>query len=175
MQIILIAAMAENRVIGQGKAIPWHIPEELRRFKAMTMGHCLLMGRKTFESIGRPLPGRKTVVISRNPGYRAAGCLVAGSIDAGLALCPEAEKIFIAGGGEIYREALPMADAIYLSTLDRAVAGEVFFPELDSRQFRLLSSERVEGREPYSFRVYVRKRSKGAACSLSDPVLWLAG
>lgn len=156
MKIILIAAMAKNRVIGRGNAIPWHIPSELQRFKALTMGHTLIMGRKTFESIGRPLPGRKTVVISRNREYRAAGCLVTKSLSAAIALCAEAETIFIAGGGEIYREALPLATAIYLSVLDREVEGDILFPEFDPRQFRNISAERVEGPEPYTFTVFSR-------------------
>ncbi|MDP2756976.1 MAG: dihydrofolate reductase, partial [Desulfurivibrionaceae bacterium] len=121
MKIILIAAMAKNRVIGRGNTIPWHIPGEQQRFKTLTMGHALIMGRKTFESIGRPLPGRKTVIISRNREYQAAGCLVAQSLSAAIALCPTEETIFIAGGGEIYREALPLATAIYLTVLDREV------------------------------------------------------
>ena len=156
MKIILIAAMAKNRVIGRGNAIPWHIPGELQHFKAMTMGHTLIMGRKTFESIGRPLPGRKTVIVSRNREYRAAGCLVAHSLTAALALCPEAETIFIAGGGEIYREAMDLAEAIYLTVLDREVEGDILFPEFDQTQFLKLSEERVEGSEPYTFTVFAR-------------------
>jgi len=156
MELIIIAAMAKNRVIGKGGAIPWHIPEELRRFKRLTMGHCLVMGRKTHESIGRPLPGRNTVVISRDPAYRTEGCRTATSLGEAIALCHGAEKIFIAGGGEIYRQALPMADAIYLSILDREVAGDVLFPEFEQERFKLLSSERGEGPEPYGFRIYQR-------------------
>ena len=156
MKIILIAAMAKNRVIGRGNGIPWHIPGEQQRFKGMTMGHTLIMGRKTFESIGRPLPGRKTVIISRNPEYQAAGCLVANNLSAAIALCPTEETIFIAGGGEIYREALPLATAIYLSVLDREVEGDILFPEFDPQQFREISAERVEGTKPYTFTVFAR-------------------
>ena len=156
MKIILIAAMAQNRVIGKGNAIPWHIPGEQQRFKAITMGHTLIMGRKTFESIGRALPGRNTIIISRNPEYRAAGCLVANSLNAAIALCPTKETIFIAGGGEIYREALPLAESIYLTVLDREVAGDILFPEFDPKQFRTISTERVEGTEPYTFTVFSR-------------------
>jgi dihydrofolate reductase len=156
MKIILIAAMAKNRVIGKGNAIPWHVPGEQQRFKGMTMGHTLIMGRKTFESIGRPLPGRKTVIISRNREYRAAGCPVAQSLAAAIALCPETETIFIAGGGEIYREALPLAEAIYLTVLDREVEGDILFPAFAPNQFRAISQERVEGPEPYTFTVFTR-------------------
>ncbi|MFH1021337.1 MAG: dihydrofolate reductase [Pseudomonadota bacterium] len=156
MKIILIAAMAKNRVIGRDNTIPWHIPGEQQRFKGITMGHTLIMGRKTFESIGRPLPGRKTVVISRNPEYRAAGCLVAQSLAAAIALCPETETIFIAGGGKIYREAWPLAETIYLSVLDREVEGDILFPEFDPRQFSTISAERVDGVEPYTFTIFSR-------------------
>ena len=156
MKIILIAAMAKNRVIGRDNAIPWHIPGEQQRFKALTMGHTLIMGRKTFESIGRPLPGRKTIVISRNPEYQAKGCLTATSLTEALALCPKEATIFIAGGGEIYRQALEMAEAIYLTVLDREVDGEVLFPEFDPEQLRKISAERVNGPEAYTFSVYQR-------------------
>lgn len=156
MKIILIAAMAKNRVIGRGNGIPWHIPSELQRFKALTMGHALIMGRKTFESIGRPLPGRKIIIITRNPEYRAAGCSVAASLAAAIALCPETETIFIAGGGEIYREALPLADAIYLTVLDREVEGDTLFPEFAPNQFRATSAERVEEPDPYTLTIFAR-------------------
>jgi len=157
MKIILIAAMAKNRVIGRDNAIPWHIPGEQQRFKTLTMGHTLIMGRKTFESIGRPLPGRKTVIISRNPEFQAKGCLTATSLNEALALCPETETVFIAGGGEIYREALPLAESIYLTVLDREVEGDILFPEFAPKQFRQLSAERIEGSDPYSFTVFSRR------------------
>ncbi|MBU4034612.1 MAG: dihydrofolate reductase, partial [Proteobacteria bacterium] len=152
----LIAAMAKNRVIGRANTIPWHIPGEQQRFKAMTMGHTLIMGRKTFESIGRPLPGRKTVIISRNREYQAAGCVVAPSLAVAIALCPETETVFIAGGGEIYQQALDLADSIYLTVLDREVEGDILFPEFDRKRFQKISSERVEGPEPYTFTVFSR-------------------
>lgn len=156
MKIILIAAMAKNRVIGRGNTIPWHIPGEQQRFKGMTMGHTLVMGRKTFESIGRPLPGRKTVIISRNREYQAAGCVVVPSLAAAIALCPETETVFIAGGGEIYQQALDLADSIYLTVLDREVEGDILFPEFDLKRFQKISSERVEGPEPYTFTIFSR-------------------
>ena len=156
MKIILIAAMAKNRVIGRDNAIPWHIPGEQKRFKALTMGHILIMGRKTFESIGRALPGRKTIIITRNPKYRATDCSMAQSLTAALALCATEETLFIAGGGEIYREALPLAESIYLTVLDREVEGDILFPEFDPNQFHTISQERVERPEPYTFSIYQR-------------------
>ena len=156
MKIILIAAMAKNRVIGRNNIIPWHIPGEQQRFKGITMGHTLIMGRKTFESIGRALPGRKTIIISRNRNYQVEGCLVTPSLSDAIALCPKDETIFIAGGGEIYREALPLAESIFLTTLDREVEGDILFPDFDPRQFREISAEREEGTEPYTFTVFSR-------------------
>jgi dihydrofolate reductase len=156
MKIILIAAMAKNRVIGRGNTIPWHIPGEQQRFKSMTMGHTLIMGRKTFDSIGRPLPGRKTIIITRNRDYQAAGCLVAENLRAATQLCADEETLFIAGGGQIYREALDLADEIYLTVLDREVEGEILFPEFDPTQFRKISEERVADTEPYTFAIFSR-------------------
>ncbi len=157
-QLILIAAMAKNRVIGRDGRIPWHIPEEQQRFKAITMGHTLLMGRRTYESIGRPLPGRRTIVISRQHDYAAPGCRVAASLGEALSLCAQEEKVFIAGGGGLYQEALPLADALILSVLDREMAGDVFFPAFEPSHFRQIAAERVEGHEPYTFTVFQRLR-----------------
>jgi dihydrofolate reductase len=156
MEIVLIAALARNRVIGSQGRLPWHIPEELQRFKALTMGHTLIMGRKTFASIGRALPGRKTVVISRQEDYRAPGCLLAASLAEGLALCRGEERVFIAGGGQIYQEALPLAQTLCLSILDREAAGDVLFPEFDPALFRTVREERVAGDDPYTFLVLRR-------------------
>ncbi|MEW6594243.1 MAG: dihydrofolate reductase [Thermodesulfobacteriota bacterium] len=156
-EIILIAAMAANRVIGKGNAIPWHIPEELQRFKRITMGHTLIMGRKTHESIGRVLPGRRTIVISRQRDFEAAGCTVVQGLEKALDLCQKDEKVFIAGGAEIFRLALPYADAIYLSVLHREVEGDILFPEFSEAEFPLASSETVSGPDPYTFAVYRRR------------------
>ncbi|MFZ5775335.1 MAG: dihydrofolate reductase [Thermodesulfobacteriota bacterium] len=158
MTIILIAAMARNRVIGRDNALPWRLAGELARFKAITMGHTLVMGRRTFESIGRPLPGRKMVVVSRQPGYAAPGCLVAESLNAALALCQDDDKVFIAGGGQLYTQALPLAEEILLTILERDAEGDVFFPEFDQRRFVELSSQRVlDDSEPYLL-VHLRQR-----------------
>jgi len=157
MEIILIVAMAANRVIGRDNGIPWHIPGEQRRFKELTMGHVLVMGRLTYESIGRPLPGRKTVVISRRSDYRPSGCLVARSVQEALVACAGAEKVFIAGGGEIFRQTMQLADAIYLTTLHREVAGEVRFPAFSEDEFVKEFEELVDNEEePYTFAVYRR-------------------
>ena len=156
-EIILIAAMAKNRVIGRGKAIPWHIPGEQLRFKKITMGHTLIMGRKTHESIGRVLPGRRTIIISRQKDYQATGCMVVQGLEQALDLCRGDNKVFIAGGAEIFQLALPLANAIYLSTLHREVAGDVFFPEFSEKEFPLVARETVSGQEPYTFAIYRRR------------------
>lgn len=156
MEIVLIAAMARNRVIGRDGHLPWHIPGELQRFKAMTMGHSLIMGRRTFESIARALPGRKTVIITRQKEYQAPGCLVTHSLAEALALCQGEERVFIAGGGQIYQQALGLAQALYLTILDREAEGDTFFPEYDSAAFRKIAAERVQGEEPYIFAVFQR-------------------
>lgn len=157
-EIILIAAMAKNRVIGQDNAIPWHIPGEQLRFKRITMGHTLIMGRKTHESIGRVLPGRRTIVITRQQGYQAPGCLVMHDLATALAAAADDSHIFIAGGAEIFRQALPHADAIYLSILHREVAGDILFPEFSPADFPLASQEVIDEGEPYTFAIYRRKR-----------------
>jgi dihydrofolate reductase len=109
MRISIIAAMAENRVIGRDNALPWHLPEDLKHFRSLTMGHHILMGRKTFESIGKPLPGRVSVVISRNPEFSHPGVLRASSIEEAASLCGNDEEVFLIGGAEIYRQAIGIA------------------------------------------------------------------
>lgn len=135
-RVSVIAALARNRVIGIGNRLPWRLPEDLAHFKALTIGHPVLMGRKTFESLGRPLPGRTNVVITRNPEYRPAGCFVAGSISDAIALCGDVEEIFFIGGAELYAQAIPLADRLYLTEVDVEVTGDAWFPEYDHAAFR---------------------------------------
>ena len=122
-RLSLIVAMARNRVIGNNGAIPWRLPSELQLFKRVTMGHHIIMGRKTWESIRRLLPGRTTVIVTRQNNYAVPGALVADSLQAALKLCGDDAKIFVIGGGELYREALPITDRIYLTTVDAEPAG----------------------------------------------------
>lgn len=122
--------MAENRVIGGNGAIPWDLPADRRRFRELTMGHQVIMGRKTWESIGRPLPGRRNIVLSRRPDFRAEGCMVAGSLEEALRMCAGDDGVFICGGEELYRLALPLADTIYLTLVHRVSDGDVFFPPI---------------------------------------------
>ena len=157
MIISAIVAMAGNRVIGHRGDIPWKIPGEQKMFKEITMGHTVIMGRKTYESIGRPLPGRTNVVITRQAGYQADDCIVVHDLDSALQSCPADEnEAFICGGGQLYREAMLQTDRIYLTLLLREVEGDTYFPEISEDEFKLTRSEHVDGIEPYEFLVYER-------------------
>ena len=157
MIISAIVAMASNRVIGNRGDIPWKIPGEQQMFKEITLGHTVIMGRKTYESIGRPLPGRTNIVITRQSDYQAAGCIIAHDLDGALRSCPNEEKeAFICGGGQLYHEALPVTDRIYLTLLTREVNGDTYFPEISETQFKITKSEYIDGVEPYNFFVYER-------------------
>jgi dihydrofolate reductase len=157
MRISMIVAMAVNRVIGKEGNIPWKIPGEQKLFKQITLGHCILMGRKTYESIQRPLPQRTNIVITRQRAYHAPGCLIVGSLPEALQACPaDEEEVFICGGGQLYHEALPQTDRIYLSILPRMVEGDTFFPEWPADEFSLTSAETIVGPQPYHFLIYDR-------------------
>jgi|SRR3989344_6114775 len=133
MKISIIVAIAgSKRVIGKKGSLPWHIPQELKRFKEITMGHPIIMGRKTHESIGRALPGRTNIVITTHPDYLAPGCIIVHSLDEALRLASLAQgddEYFVIGGGEIYKQALPKADKLYLTYIDKEIKGDVFFPD----------------------------------------------
>lgn len=138
MIVSLIAAVGKNRVIGRAGALPWHLPADLRHFKALTMGKPIIMGRRTHESIGKALVGRHNIVISRNPDYRADGASVVTSLAAALALAEDdgAAETMVIGGAEIYGQALARADRLYLTEVADAPEGDVFFPEIDAGQWR---------------------------------------
>ncbi|MBI2306841.1 MAG: type 3 dihydrofolate reductase [Rhodocyclales bacterium] len=137
----LIAAMDRDRLIGRDNALPWHLPEDLRHFKATTLGKPVIMGRKTWESLGRPLPGRRNIVISRNAAYQAVGAELAASLEAALALCAEAEEAFVIGGAELYRQALPLAQRLYLTEIDGSHDGDAWFPEFPADEWREAARE----------------------------------
>ena len=152
-----IVAMASNRVIGNRGGIPWKIPGEQKMFKEITLGHTVIMGRKTYESIGRPLPGRTNIVITRQSDYQAEGCTVVHDLDSAFRSCPPGEsEAFICGGGQLYREAMPATDRIYLTVLPREVDGDTYFPEISDTEFKMTKSELIDGVEPYNFYVYDR-------------------
>lgn len=131
-----IAAMDKNRVIGQNNALPWHLPADLAHFKTLTTGHPILMGRKTHESIGRPLPNRTNIVLTRDQHYTAAGVVIVHSLDEAIAACSSDEEIFIIGGAEIYALALPRLSRLYLTLIDHAFPGDTQFPALNTHEWR---------------------------------------
>lgn len=149
MSLSLIVAMTDDRVIGRDNALPWRIPEDLKRFKAITMGHPLLMGRRTFESIGKPLPGRRNIVVTSTMAA-IAGVQTAGSLTEALALCPAAEgERFVIGGARLFAEALPLADKLYLTLVHADIDGDVRFPALDlEREFRVVERSRFRSEGP---------------------------
>ena len=147
--VSLIAAMAENRVIGSGRGIPWDIPSDRRRFRELTMGHTLVMGRTTYESIGRPLPGRKTIVLTRTVGYPAPGCVVMPDLKSAFDVCG-GEEVFVCGGAEVYRQALAVARRIYLTVVHCEVSGDTFFPAIPE-DFVETEREHLPGPIPATF------------------------
>ena len=144
MKISLIVAMASNRVIGLNNQMPWHLSADLKKFKKITMGSPIIMGRKTYESIGRPLPSRTNIIISRNPDYRQDGCLVVNTIESALEKgCVSAGELFVIGGSDLYSATLPMADTLYLTLINKTFAGDTFFPELDEQAWAEVQREDI--------------------------------
>jgi dihydrofolate reductase len=158
--ISVVAAVARNGVIGSGNQIPWRLPEDLRRFRRLTLGHAVIMGRKTFESIGNPLPERSNIVITRSREWVRPGCKAFPSFEAAMGAVEPTQKAFVIGGAEIYALALPLAGRIYLTEIDRDFAGDTTFPDFDRSQWRVISRERHElegaGGFAYSFVEYQR-------------------
>lgn len=151
MTVTLVAAVARNGVIGRDGGLPWHLPGELQRFKATTMGHGLVMGRRTYESIGRPLSGRTTVIVSRNPdwqppGGRPDGVLVATSVESALRLAAEIdEQVYVVGGGQVYADCLPHADELLITWVDTEPDGDTLFPPVDWSAWTQTSREQRDG------------------------------
>ena len=157
--------MARNRVIGANGTIPWHLPGDLQRFKRLTMGHYIIMGRKTFEAIGRLLPGRTSVIVTRQPQYAVPGAIVAHSFEDAIRECAGDDEIFVIGGADIYRCALPLADRIYLTTVDVEPAGDATMPEFDRSEWRESASESfpADGRHAFGHRYCVLDRIRRGA------------
>lgn len=135
MTISIIVAVAENQAIGFDNHLLWHISEDLKRFKSLTLGHHVIMGRRTFASVGKPLPGRVNVIVSRQEGYSVEGCSVAKSLEEAIEMAKQDSEVFIIGGGEIYQQALSIADRIYLTRVHASYPGDVFFPEIDFKEW----------------------------------------
>jgi dihydrofolate reductase len=162
--ISLIVAMDEQRGIGHHGSLPWRLATDMKRFKAITMGHHLIMGRKTYETIRRPLPGRRMIIITRNKAYEADGCIITGSLDEALRLAEQGGEgeVLVIGGGEIYRRALPLVNKIYLTTVHAHVPADVFFPELKFDEWREIRREEIPAGEkdsyPTTFRILEREQ-----------------
>lgn len=158
-RISVISALAKNRVIGINNTLPWRLPEDLKYFKSLTLGHHILMGRKTYESIGKPLPGRTTVIITRGTFPAPDGVKIAHSLQEAIDVCGDDQEIFFVGGAELYAQALPLADRLYLTEIQSEVAGDAWFPAFDKNQWREASRDRrheeKNGME-YHFVVYDR-------------------
>lgn len=143
MKISLIVAMTPSRVIGINNQLPWHLSADLKRFKQLTLGHPILMGRKTYESIGRPLPGRTNLVVTRNPCYSAPGCLVFTSIAAALAHCVNEAEVFVIGGASFYSHLLPQADYLYITAIHQEFAGDTYFPAFAAEHWTEIAREDI--------------------------------
>ncbi|MGX5913280.1 type 3 dihydrofolate reductase [Aliidiomarina sp. Khilg15.8] len=156
MQISLVAAMAANRVIGKDGQMPWHLPQELQHFKAITMGKPIVMGRRTFESIGRPLPGRHNIVITRQPEVLPDSVTAVSSIDEAMAAAGDADEVMVIGGGEIYRQFLPIATSLYLTEIDLDIEGDTWFPDYSPEQWHktLLREESAQNGDQPGFKAW---------------------
>ncbi len=163
--ISIIVAASTNNVIGARGELPWRLPDDLRRFKQLTMGKPIVMGRRTYESIGRPLPGRQNIVITRQPGFSAEGCDVVASPAAALSAAGDAAEIMVIGGSQIYELFLPKASRLYLTRVHADIDGDAFFPDVDAHDWRLSTSEAHEASDAneyaFDFRTYERSGRSG--------------
>jgi dihydrofolate reductase len=153
MRIEIIVAMSENRVIGYRKKMPWHLPADLKHFKDITMGKPILMGRTTYESIGKPLPGRCNIVITRDVEFRAPGCVLTNSIDCALEAASYSDKLLVIGGASLYEHMLPRSQRIYLTLIHADFPGDTHFPEIDKNEWveRERSTHAADGKNPFAF------------------------
>ncbi|MFV5687057.1 dihydrofolate reductase [Flavobacterium sp. ZT3R25] len=159
--IIMIAAVAENNALGENNKLVWHLPNDFKRFKTLTSGHHIIMGRKTFESFPKPLPNRTHIVISRQKEYHPEGCIVVDSMEKALAICPENKTSFIIGGGEIYSLGLPFTDKIEITRVHNSFEADAFFPEIDLEEWEITVSKFNEKDEKhlydYTYQTFSRK------------------
>ena len=154
--VSIIVAMGRNRAIGKDNQLMWHLPADLKHFKQVTMSKPVIMGRKTFESIGKLLPGRTNVVVTRQAGYTAPGCLVAGSLEEALGLVEREPEVFIAGGGEIYRQAIPVTDRMYITIIEQDFDADTFFPEFNAGEWVIAEERRHEADEKNNYSMIFR-------------------
>jgi len=157
--VSLIVAISKNNVIGNNGIMPWKIKGEQKRFKELTTGKTIIVGRKSFQEIGKPLPNRKTIIISTTENIVTDNCTTVKSLVEAFNLAKDEEEIFIAGGGQVYKEALPYADKIYITIIDKIVEGNVYFPEINKEDFIKTYEERIDGEIPYTYYTYERVRN----------------
>lgn len=143
--------MAANRVIGINGQMPWHLSADLKKFRQITTGHPILMGRKTYESIGRPLPGRRNIIISRNSDYKIAGCEVFNDINQAIASCADAQELFVIGGAAFYETMLPKADFLYLTRIHKEFVGDTYFPEINAQEWQEIERLDIDNDESVDF------------------------
>jgi dihydrofolate reductase len=144
MKISLIVAMSSNRAIGLDGQMPWHLSADLKRFKQITMGHPIIMGRKTFDAIGKPLPGRTNIIVSRNPSYKPEGCIAVDNVEAAINHgCRLSDEVFVIGGATLYEATLPLADTLYITQINQEFKGDTFFPDVDSNHWIEVEREDV--------------------------------
>ncbi|MEY2629938.1 MAG: hypothetical protein RLZZ469_834 [Bacteroidota bacterium] len=159
--ITVIAAVAENNALGKENQLLWHLPDDFKRFKALTSGHYIIMGRKTFESFPKPLPNRTHVIISRQANYQPEGCIVVNSLEQAIEACPKTEEVFIIGGGEIYRQSIAVADKLDLTKVHASFEADTHFPEIDLSQWQLVFEEHHPKDErhdyAFTFQTFTRK------------------
>lgn len=159
--IILIAAVAENNALGKNNDLLWHLPKDFKRFKEITSGHHIIMGRKTFESFPKPLPNRTHVIITRQKDYVHEGCIVVQDLESAIAVCPKNEDAFVIGGGEIYSQSIHLADQLDITRVHHSFEADVYFPEIDSKIWELTSEIFNHKDEKhlydYTFQTFVRK------------------
>jgi dihydrofolate reductase len=160
--IILIAAVAENNALGKNNDLLWHLPKDFKRFKEITSGHHIIMGRKTFESFPKPLPNRTHVIITRQKNYIYEGCIVVQDLEKAIAVCPKNETIFVIGGGEIYSQSIHLADQLDITRVHHSFEADVYFPEIDLTIWELTSevfnSKDEKHLYDYTFQTFVRKK-----------------
>ncbi|ACU03635.1 dihydrofolate reductase [Pedobacter heparinus] len=161
MTVSIVVAIAENNAIGKNNELLWHLPTDLKHFKQLTSGHTIIMGRKTFDSIGKPLPNRRNIVITRSNSLEIPGAEVVNNIDQALALCTAEKEVFIVGGAEIYRQAMDKTDKIYLTTVHAGFEGDAYFPEIDRKKWEEVDNEPHQPDEKnnlaYTFSTLLRK------------------
>ena len=160
-RLALIVAMDENRLIGNDNQLPWHLPADLAFFKRTTMGKPIIMGRKTFDSIGRPLPGRRNIVITRNPEFSAEGCEIVNDIDTALANCSDHDELMLIGGASLYQQILTRVNSMYITRVHHCFEGDTWFPEFDLSEWKVESQQDFDADDnnqyTYSFVKYVRE------------------